>query len=188
MEEGNPQGGGWSYGWAAVALLLVFCGTLMVTIVEIYFVGGGWRHHTHEEHDEIMLPVELPTKVLNSSWMDEEFSIDASPLRKPGRLHALSSSALQFIGSPARIHGGTKSLLASTDSRDGEDTASGDKDIDLLGIDDDGSLLFPSKSGPQEVGTHRLVSVDSMDVRESSVFDDPYDGQYNNGPYNSFES
>jgi hypothetical protein len=27
-----------------------------------------------------------------------------------------------------------------------------------------------------------------MDVRESSVFDDPYDGQYNNGPYNSFES
>ena len=111
-------------------------------------------------------------------------------LRLYGNLDASTPSQVRhyIFGSSARIRSGTKSLLASTDSRDGEDTASGDKDIDLLGIDDDGSLLFPSKSGPQEVGTHRLVSVDSMDVRESSVFDDPYDGQYNNGPYNSFES
>jgi MFS family permease len=167
VEEGNPQVGGWAYGWAAIALLLVFCGTLMVTIVEIYFVGGGWRRDTPHENNEITLPVALTTKV--NSWMD------ASPLRKSGRLNALSSSALDFIGSSARIPShGTKPLLTSIDSCDGEDAASGDHG-DLLGIDDDGSFLFPAKDGHQYDGTHSLNS------------EDPYKGQYNDCPFNSFE-
>lgn len=159
VEEGNPQGGGWAYGWAAVALLLVFCGTLMVTIVEIYFVGGGWQHET-KETDEITPPVELSTKNLNSSWMDEEFLMDASPLRKPGRLNTLSSSALQFIGNPARIQSsGRKLFLTSINSHDKEDTTSCDLDTDLLGIDDDVSLLLlPSKGGPQHDVTHSFMS------------------------------
>ncbi len=167
VEEGNPQVGGWAYGWATIALLLVFCGTLMVTIVDVYFVGGGWRHGTPQENDEITLPVEQPTKL--NSWMD------ASPLHKSGRLNALSSSALQFIGSPARIRNlGTNSLVTSFDSRNESDTGSSDHE-DLLGIDDDGSFLFPSKSGHRYDGSRCLDS------------DDLYRGKVNNSPFNAFE-
>jgi hypothetical protein len=42
VEEGNPQGAGWAYGWAAVALLVVLAGFLMVEFVEHYFCRGGW--------------------------------------------------------------------------------------------------------------------------------------------------
>ena len=176
VEEGNPQSGGWAYGWAAVALLLVVCGTLMVMILEIFFVGGGWHHTTKDSYDEIPQPVELPTQAHNSSWMDEDLLLMSSPLRKPARLNTLSSSALQFIeGSPARVRisGGRKSVLVSIDSRDEEDSHA----IDLLGIDDDGSVLLP-------------ISNNGKDFRESSDFDDPNDGQYNNygrSPYNSFD-
>ena len=43
VQEGNPQGGGWAYGWAAVALLVILAGILMVHFVEYYFCRGGWR-------------------------------------------------------------------------------------------------------------------------------------------------
>ena len=43
VEEGDAQGGGWAYGWAAVALLVVLCGLLMVEFMEHYFVRGGWK-------------------------------------------------------------------------------------------------------------------------------------------------
>jgi glucan phosphoethanolaminetransferase (alkaline phosphatase superfamily) len=46
VENGNPQGGGWAYGWAAVALLIVLSGILMVEFMEHYFVrASGSRHH-----------------------------------------------------------------------------------------------------------------------------------------------
>ena len=170
VEEGNPQGGGWAYGWAAVALLLVVCGTLMVMILEIFFVGGGWYHTPDDSYDEIPQPMELPTQAQNSSWMDEDLLLMSSPLRKPARLNTLSSSALQFIeGSPARVRisGGRKSALVSIDSRDEEDSHA----IDLLGIDDDGSVLFP-------------ISNIGKDFRESSDFDDP---NYGRSPYNFFD-
>jgi MFS family permease len=167
VEEGNPQVGGWAYGWAAIALLLVFCGTLMVTIVEIYFVGGGWRRDTPHENNDVTLPVELTTNI--NSWMD------ASPIRKSGRLNALSSSALDFIGSPARNPSrGTRSLLTSIDSYDEEDAVSGNR-ADLLGIDDDGTFLFPTNEGRQYDVTHMLNS------------ENTYKGQYNDCPFNSFE-
>lgn len=38
VQEGNPQGGGWAYGWAGVALMLVLCAVLMVEFIEHYFV------------------------------------------------------------------------------------------------------------------------------------------------------
>ena len=38
VKEGNPQGGGWAYGWAAVALIVVLCAVLMVEFMEHYFV------------------------------------------------------------------------------------------------------------------------------------------------------
>jgi len=52
VQEGNPQGGGWAYGWAGVALMLVLCAVLMVEFIEHYFVrtcktslkqGGGYE-------------------------------------------------------------------------------------------------------------------------------------------------
>lgn len=42
VEEGNPQGYGWVYGWAGIALLVVLAGLLMVEFVEYYFCRGGW--------------------------------------------------------------------------------------------------------------------------------------------------
>ncbi|KAL7535891.1 hypothetical protein ACHAXR_011058 [Thalassiosira sp. AJA248-18] len=174
VEEGNPQSGGWAYGWAAVALLLLFSGTIMVKIVELYFVGGGWRHDKPQDHDQITFPTELPAD-LNSSWMEDEiFSIESSPLRGP---NILSRSALEFIGSP--VHSNRRKLT-TVDSRDEVDTTT--DNIDLLGIDEDGSFLFPSlENSRTESG---FVSFNSMFepkdirdndscIRESSVFDDP---------------
>ena len=43
VEEGSPQGTGWFYGWAAVALLVILAGLLMVEFVEHYFCRGGWK-------------------------------------------------------------------------------------------------------------------------------------------------
>jgi hypothetical protein len=42
VQEGNPQGSGWAYGWAAVALLVILAGLLMVEFIEFYFCRGGW--------------------------------------------------------------------------------------------------------------------------------------------------
>ncbi|KAL7545998.1 hypothetical protein ACHAWF_009341 [Thalassiosira exigua] len=196
VEEGNPEGGGWAYGWAAVALLLVFCGTLMVKIIELYFVGGGWRHDTPIElaREQIASPSEVPDDI-NSSWMDDEirstgFSVDASPLRQPGSLNVLSSSALEFIGSPGRIQSRRK--LLSIDSRDEVDTTAAKANVDSLGIDDDGSLLLPSsnagKLDDDFISFNSILEprIDLRDnescIRETSVFDDPDDD-----PCSSFE-
>jgi len=43
VEEGHPEQGGWAYGWAAVALLVVLCSVLMVQFVEHYFCRDGWK-------------------------------------------------------------------------------------------------------------------------------------------------
>ncbi|KAL7437172.1 hypothetical protein ACHAXH_004803 [Discostella pseudostelligera] len=200
VEEGNPQGGGWAYGWAAVALLLIFCGTLMVSILEVYFVGGGWCHDTPKGQNESAAAAE-PTIDIQRGWLDDEYSMNASPLRKPGRLNALSSSALEFIGSPGRIHViRQKSLLVVDDSHD-EEGSIDDNHIDLLGIDDDGSFLIPSSNiATQHEGLHNLdlfnlpfgsmkkeIRVTDGSIRESSVFDDQHDGQYNRDPFQSFE-
>jgi len=45
----KEDGGGWAYGWAAVALIIVLCAILMVEFMEHYFVRASGRHHgTHE--------------------------------------------------------------------------------------------------------------------------------------------
>jgi Sugar phosphate permease len=43
VQEGNPQGAGWAYGWAAVALLVILAGVVMVQFMDYYFCRGGWR-------------------------------------------------------------------------------------------------------------------------------------------------
>jgi len=48
VAEGDPQGSGWAYGWAAVALLVILAGWLMVEFVGRYFAQGGatYRHQS----------------------------------------------------------------------------------------------------------------------------------------------
>ncbi|KAL7467862.1 hypothetical protein ACHAXS_008099 [Conticribra weissflogii] len=176
VEEGNPQGGGWAYGWAAVALLLVFCGTLMVGIMEVYFVGGGWRHHEVRKENQPRdgaYPADLPRDV-NGSWMEEEmrttgFSMEDSSLRHGG-IHLLSSSALEFL-SPSRIRRDGKSLLTSADSRDREEESEAMK-VDLLGIDDDGSILYPLRNNfvdtPNGGSNNRTELLDFAPVESST--------------------
>ena len=45
VEGSSPQGGGWAYGWAAVALLVILCAILMVEFMEHYFVRACGKHH-----------------------------------------------------------------------------------------------------------------------------------------------
>jgi MFS family permease len=45
VENGSPEGGGWFYGWSAVALMIILCGLLMVEFMEHYFVRASGRHH-----------------------------------------------------------------------------------------------------------------------------------------------
>ena len=153
VEEGDPESYGWAYGWAGVALLLILCGTLMVGIMEVYFVGGGWRHHL-VQHDRNRLddsfPNELPTD-LNGSWMEDEImstglSLDDTSIKRRGGIRILSSSAIEFLSPPRsnQRRGGARSLLTIVDSRD-EEEASRIEEADLLGIDDDGSVLHPRR-------------------------------------------
>jgi len=129
VEEGNPQGGGWAYGWAAVALLLVFCGGMMVSIIEIYVVVEGMKHSKAHENNSVDL---------NESTMEDE--IKYTGLRQRANL---TSSALSYL-SPKRSLKKRIILPAVDDCRDEDDEVEGGNDVDLLGIiDDDGSLLFP---------------------------------------------
>jgi len=107
---------------------------MMVKIVELYLVGGGWRHDATKDRDNQPFPAEpLKGPDMNSSWMDDEmstsFSMDAaSPLHNQGRLNILSNSALEFIGSPGRAgQAGRKLLLPNVESRDEGEKADGER-------------------------------------------------------------
>lgn len=146
VSEGNPEGGGWAYGWAAVALLLIVCGTFMVGIMEVYFVGGGWRHlNTHKDHgNDDCFPRDVLTD-LNGSWMEDEIrstglSLEDSSFRRYSGINILSTSAIEFL-SPARRE--RKSLLTTSANPHNQEEATRSRQEDLLGIDDDGSLLYP---------------------------------------------
>jgi len=185
VEEGNPQGAGWSYGWAGLALLLVFCGTLMIKVVELYLIGGGWHHNSIPTiHESSKTPDETEHLIdLNTSWMDEEIQT-VKPLRNPTReLNVLSSSALDFIHhSPMRHKYGRKSLLATVESRDEEEdttVSGGGVEVDLLGIDDDGSLLIGQTHPISSSIANDLVSFkptfdddEDTDIRATSTFSD----------------
>jgi len=131
VEEASPQGGGWAYGWAACALLLVFCGTLMVSIIEIYVVVEGKKHSNND--------LDLRHSIdLNESMMEDE--IKHTGFRQRANL---TSSALDYLSPKKSLK--KSILLPSVDCRDEDDEIGGRNEVeDLLGIvDDDGSFLIP---------------------------------------------
>ena len=44
VHKGNPEGGGWAYGWAAVALLEILCAIVMVEFMQHHFVRQAASH------------------------------------------------------------------------------------------------------------------------------------------------
>ena len=162
----------------------------MTKIVELYL--AGWRHDGTADRDEAGFPREIPSDP-NQSWMDDEMSyaglsIESTPLRKPLDFGA---SALEFIGSPGRMNGSRKRLPPIIDSRDEYETDAANN-ADLLGIDDDGSFLFPTRATAAQVaGTQEdFISFGTMPpprkelrdndscIRESSAFDDPNESSF----------
>lgn len=45
VANGNEDGGGWAYGWAAVALIILLAGILMTEFFEHYFVRASGRNY-----------------------------------------------------------------------------------------------------------------------------------------------
>ena len=45
VEEGHPEGSGWAYGWAAVALLIILASALMIAFMDHYFVMADMKGH-----------------------------------------------------------------------------------------------------------------------------------------------
>ena len=169
VAEGDAESYGWAYGWAAVALVLILCGTLMVGIMEVYFIGGGWRHHLvqHDRRLDESFPTELP-KVLNGSWMEDELmstglSLDDSSIKRRG-VRVLSSSAYEFL-SPSKPK--SRPLLATIDSGD-EENVGYIREADLLGIDDDGSILRPVNASYRR---DIYGSSNQRNIHQSSPFD-----------------
>ena len=82
--------------------------------MEVYFIGGGWRHHLvqHDRRLDESFPTELP-KDLNGSWMEDELmstglSLDDSSIKRH-KVRVLSSSANEFL-SPSKPKGGSLCL------------------------------------------------------------------------------
>lgn len=44
VHKGNPEGGGWAYGWVAVALLEILCAIVMVEFLQHHFVRQAAKH------------------------------------------------------------------------------------------------------------------------------------------------
>ena len=79
VAEGNPQGSGWAYGWAAIALLVILDGFLMVEFVEYYFCRGGWISRLRDSNQR----ASLEQKFSSNQSLSDDSSI--SKLTQSGR-------------------------------------------------------------------------------------------------------
>mmetsp|Transcript_10228 Transcript_10228/g.23310 ORF Transcript_10228/g.23310 Transcript_10228/m.23310 type:complete len:492 (+) Transcript_10228:58-1533(+) len=153
VEEGDPQGSGWVYGWAGIALVLIVASSIMVMIIERYL---------HHESSDLSLHAPLDA---NASWLDDEMStLTLDENFNKNHLVALSSSAMDFVTtqSPARGH---RKQISQQEARDNVEN--------LLGIDDDGSLLLPLHNENQRPIEDLFGQRTDRPFRDSSVFDDP---------------
>ena len=153
VEEGDPQGSGWVYGWAGIALVLIVASSIMVKIIE--------RYLHHESSDS---PLHAPLDA-NASWLDDEMStLTLDENFNKNHIVALSSSAIDFVTTQSPVRGRRKDL-SQQEARD--------DDENLLGIDDDGSLLLPLHNQHQHPIENSFSGQTSEPFRDSSVFDDP---------------
>lgn len=95
VAEGNPQGAGWAYGWAAVALLVILAGLLMVEFVEHYFCRRGWmdrakatknKHNTVLDEDKILQSKSFSDSVSDLAQSGKKIWEKTATFRSPSRL------------------------------------------------------------------------------------------------------
>ena len=95
VAEGNPQGAGWAYGWAAVALLVILAGLLMVEFVEHYFCRGGWMKRAKvtnnnskklSDEDKILESKSLSDSVSDLAQSGKKIWEKTAIFRSPSRL------------------------------------------------------------------------------------------------------
>jgi len=125
----------------------------MVKIIE--------RYLHHESSDS---PLHAPLDA-NASWLDDEMSTLALDENfNKNHIVALSSSAIDFVTTQSPVRERRKDL-SQQEARD--------DDENLLGIDDDGSLLLPLHNQHQHPIENSFSGQTSEPFRDSSVFDDP---------------
>jgi len=100
VEEGNPQGAGWFYGWAAVALLVVLAGLLMVQFVDYYFCREGWKGRLSDTNSKSHTKEDATTSDtdLNSSFAEiwekrPAFFRPGSPFKRGKEMRSMLSIA-----------------------------------------------------------------------------------------------
>ena len=104
VEEGHPEQGGWAYGWAAVALLVVLCSVLMVQFVEHYFCRDGWKARMEKAaSDSTIQRKNKDDRFLQSSTEGGMFGDRGNFLR---RRFGVGSSSPRSIGIPNSFNGG----------------------------------------------------------------------------------
>lgn len=104
VEEGQPEMGGWAYGWAAVALLVVLCSVLMVQFVEHYFCRDGWKARMEKAaSDSAMQRKNKDGQFLQSQTEGNVFGDRGNFLR---RRFGVGSSSPRSIGIPNSFNGG----------------------------------------------------------------------------------
>jgi len=114
VEEGNPQGTGWFYGWAAVALLVILAGLLMVQFVEHYFCRensmGQSMNGNRSAKDEATITSH------DSNRSIEHLTENGMRLWR-NRPEFLKSPSVMSLGSPE-----VNSILSIGDGDDDDDT------------------------------------------------------------------
>lgn len=168
VEEGEPQEGGWAYGWAAVALLVVLCAVVMVQFVEHYFCRGGWKSRMErtapdtafkkkDDEDRAFGPGK------RESILKRRFGVGLSPIGSigaPAGLQQMSSSPMRRLQmfptvdvqqiSPMNFFQNHLGSLRSKSALDEvEEEALLDEEIDNGGnnSEDEDCTLFDSMSG-----------------------------------------
>ena len=173
VEEGHPEQGGWAYGWAAVALLVVLCSVLMVQFVEHYFCRDGWKARMDEaasdsavqqkKKDEESLQNQTEAFGDRGNFLRRRFgggggggggmgfSMPSSPKRS---LHALTRVSVSHISrSPMKFMQNLGSLRSKSALSDAEEHDDEDEFFESISgpvTFDDESINGANKSGRKD--------------------------------------
>lgn len=81
--RGNPSGNGWAYVWAFIALLVIFCGVVMVEFMDHFFCKrGAWNRTISERNLHDKGNVKKGTDFLRRRTTESSPSKNQSPVNK----------------------------------------------------------------------------------------------------------